>query len=78
MGRVVRHASEADCDIAELSLDDLRSYSDVITDDVYKVLTLEGSVAARNHVGGTAPNQVLKQVERWEAIFKDRHAKGEA
>lgn len=78
VGRVVRHASEAGCDIAELSLDDLRSYSDVITDDVYKVLTLEGSIAARNHVGGTAPNQVLKQVERWEAIFKDRHAKGEA
>ena len=78
VGRVVRHASEAGCDIAKLSLDDLRSYSDVITDDVYKVLTLEGSVAARNHVGGTAPNQVLKQVERWEAIFKDRHAKGEA
>lgn len=78
VGRVVRHASEAGCDIAELSLDDLRSYSDVITYDVYKVLTLEGSVAARNHVGGTAPNQVLKQVERWEAIFKDRHAKGEA
>ena len=78
VGRVVRHASEAGCDSAELSLDDLRSYSDVITDDVYKVLTLEGSVAARNHVGGTAPNQVLKQVERWEAIFKDRHAKGEA
>ena len=78
VGRVVRHASEAGCDIAELSLDDLRSYSAVITDDVYKVLTLEGSVAARNHVGGTAPNQVLKQVERWEAIFKDRHAKGEA
>lgn len=78
VGRVVRHASEAGCDIAELSLDDLRSYSDEITDDVYKVLTLEGSVAARNHVGGTAPNQVLKQVERWEAIFKDRHAKGEA
>lgn len=78
VGRVVRHASEAGCDIAELSLDDLRSYSDVITDDVYKVLTLEGSVAARNHVGGTAPNQVLKQVERWEAIFKDRHAKDEA
>lgn len=78
VGRVVRRASEAGCDIAELSLDDLRSYSDVITDDVYKVLTLEGSVAARNHVGGTAPNQVLKQVERWEAIFKDRHAKGEA
>lgn len=78
VGRVVRHASEAGCGIAELSLDDLRSYSDVITDDVYKVLTLEGSVAARNHVGGTAPNQVLKQVERWEAIFRDRHAKGEA
>ncbi len=76
VGRVVRLASERNCDIADLSLEELREFSDVISDDVYAVLTLEGSIAARNHVGGTAPEQVLKQVQRWEAIFADRKAKG--
>ena len=72
VGRVVRLASERGCDIADLPLGDLRSFSDKITDDVYGVLTLEGSLAARDHVGGTAPNQVLKQVSRWESIFAER------
>lgn len=72
VGRVVRLASERNCDIADLSLEELREFSDVIQDDVYSVLTLEGSIAARNHVGGTAPEQVLKQVARWEGIFAER------
>ena len=72
VGRVVRLASEQNCDIADLSLEQLREFSDVIQEDVYSVLTLEGSIAARNHVGGTAPEQVLKQVARWEGIFAER------
>ncbi len=72
VGRVVRLASVRGCDIAELPLEELRSFSDNITEDVYGVLTLEGSLAARDHVGGTAPNQVLKQVSRWENIFAAR------
>ena len=72
VGRVVRLASERGCDIAELPLDELKSFSDVIGEDVYAVLTLEGSVSARNHVGGTAPEQVLNQVKRWESIFAQR------
>ncbi len=72
VGRVVRVASERNCDIADLSLAELQEFSDVIQDDVYSVLTLEGSIAARNHVGGTAPEQVLKQVARWEGIFAER------
>ena len=76
VGRVVRLASERGCDIADLSLDELKSFSDVISQDVYEVLTLEGSIASRNHVGGTAPEQVLKQVARWEEIFKTRKAAG--
>jgi len=36
----------------------------VIEEDVYGVLTLEGSVAARDHVGGTAPKQVRSAIER--------------
>ena len=62
---------------------DLRSVlfafdSDVITEDVYDVLTLEGSVAARNHIGGTAPAQVRLQVQRWEKIFAEREAQAKA
>lgn len=72
VGRVVRLASERSCDIADLSLQELREFSDVITEDVYDVLTLEGSIAARNHIGGTAPEQVRRQVARWEAIFAER------
>ena len=45
-------------DLSELSLKELQSFSDQIGDDVFDVLTLEGSVAARDHLGGTAPNQV--------------------
>ncbi len=72
VGRVVRLASERGIDIAELPLEELRGFSDKIEQDVYGVLTLEGSLAARNHVGGTAPNQVLSQVGRWEKIFAER------
>jgi len=43
----------------------LRQFSDLIDADVYAVLTLEGSVAARNHVGGTAPQQVRMAIARW-------------
>ena len=72
VGRVVRHASELGCDIADLKLEDLQSFSADIKEDVYQVLTLEGAVAARNHTGGTAPAQVLRQVERWKKVFAER------
>lgn len=46
-------------DLAELSLDELRGFSELIEADVFEVLTLEGSLNARDHLGGTAPRQVL-------------------
>ncbi len=51
-------------DLAELTLAELRQFSDVINDDVFAVLTLEGSVAARDHLGGTAPRQVRAAIAR--------------
>ena len=72
VGRIIRMASERGCCLSELSLKDLQSFEPCIEEDVYKVLTLEGSVAARNHVGGTAPKQVLFQVERWKKILAER------
>ena len=55
VGRVVAHAVAAQADLADVPLTTLRQMSERIEQDVYNVLTLEGSLAARDHVGGTAP-----------------------
>lgn len=75
VGQTVRAASERDCGLEELPLDVLQSFSSVIEADVYDVLKLEGSVNARDHLGGTAPNQVRRQVARWEELFASRATK---
>jgi len=64
VGRAVRHALDAGRDLSELTLAELRSHPPAIDQDIYAVLTLEGSVAARDHFGGTAPAQVRAAVER--------------
>jgi argininosuccinate lyase len=58
VGGAVALAEQRGIDLSELSLAELIDLSDLITEDVYDILTLEGSVAARNHMGGTAPEQV--------------------
>jgi argininosuccinate lyase len=60
----VRFAEQRGCDLADLALEDLQSFSSLVSDDVYAVLTLEGSLAARNHFGGTAPAQVEAAIAR--------------
>jgi argininosuccinate lyase len=67
VARAVRACDDRGCDLADLSLDELRAFSDLVGDDVFAVLTLEGSVAARNHVGGTAPAQVRAAIARVRA-----------
>ena len=64
VGRAVAHAVTAECDLAGLSLQTLQGFSDRIGEDVYAVLTVEGSVAARDHFGATAPSQVRAAVVR--------------
>ena len=64
VGRAVRHGIETGMDLSELKIEALQAFSPVIGDDVYAVLTLEGSVAARNHLGGTAPEQVRAAIRR--------------
>jgi argininosuccinate lyase len=63
VGLSVAYGIKQGKDLAELSLDELQQFSDHISEDVFDVLTLEGSVAARNHLGGTAPEQVKKAIE---------------
>ncbi|MEO8170239.1 MAG: argininosuccinate lyase, partial [Oxalobacteraceae bacterium] len=52
------------CDLTDLTLEELRAFSNLVEADIFAVLTLEGSVAARNHIGGTAPNQVRAAIAR--------------
>ena len=58
VGKAVAYGVEQGRDLSEMTLEELSKFSDIISDDVFDVLTLEGSVAARNHIGGTAPAQV--------------------
>jgi argininosuccinate lyase len=62
VGRAVRHGVETGRDLAEMSLHELKEFSGTIEQDVFDVLTLEGSVAARNVHGGTAPEQVRARI----------------
>ena len=60
----VRHAVDKGCDLSDLPLAELQKFSVQISEDVYQVLTLEGSLASRNHIGGTAPAQVMQAIAR--------------
>ena len=63
----VRSAEQKGCDLADLTLAELQAFSPLIEADIYQVLTLEGSLAARDHLGGTAPKQVRAAVARARA-----------
>jgi argininosuccinate lyase len=71
VGKAVALGVAKGCDLAQLSLPELQSFSEVIGEDVYDVLTLEGSLAARDHVGGTAPRQVRDAIARARARLAD-------
>jgi argininosuccinate lyase len=64
VGSAVRYGIEQGKDLSEMALDELQEFSGSIEQDVFEVLTLEGSVAARNHTGGTAPEQVRAAIKR--------------
>jgi len=67
VGLSVAYGIECGKDLSEMSLGELQKFSSDIKEDVFEVLTLEGSVAARNHIGGTAPEQVRQAVQRARA-----------
>ncbi len=64
VGAIVREANARATRLAELSLEALRAHSDLIEADVLNILTPEGSVQARNHIGGTAPLQVARTAKQ--------------
>ncbi|MFI2810883.1 argininosuccinate lyase [Microbulbifer sp. YPW16] len=72
VGQSVSFAIEQGADLAELSLQQLQQFSADIGEDVFEVLTLEGSVAARDHIGGTAPAQVRAACARAKKLIAAR------
>ncbi|MFZ9176895.1 MAG: argininosuccinate lyase, partial [Burkholderiaceae bacterium] len=69
VAHAVRAAVEKKCGLEDLSLEDLKAFSPLVEADVHQVLTLEGSLKARNHLGGTAPDQVKIQAQKARAAL---------
>lgn len=72
VAHAVRMCEQRQCDLADLSLTELQGFSKLIDDQVFSVLTLEGSLKSRNHIGGTAPNQVRAAIARWRTKLKNK------
>jgi argininosuccinate lyase len=72
VGSAVGHGVKTGKDLGEMSLEELKQFGDMITEDVFDVLTLEGSVSARDHLGGTAPNQVRAAAKRAQEKIAER------
>ena len=63
VGLAVKLGLESERDLSELSLAELQGFSEMITADVFDVLSLQGSVASRQHMGGTAPDTVRAAIQ---------------
>ncbi|WP_027848230.1 argininosuccinate lyase [Marinospirillum minutulum] len=72
VGKSVAFGVAENRDLSEMTLEELQQFSTIITADVFDVLTLEGSVAARDHLGGTAPAQVTAAAKRALALVAQR------
>jgi len=72
VARAVRLATERGCFLAALPLAELQRLAPAVEADVFDHLSVDGSIAARDHAGGTSPRQVRAQVGRWQQRFADR------
>jgi argininosuccinate lyase len=68
-GAAVKRAEELGCDLPGLPLAELQALDARVGDGVYKVLTPAASAASRKSYGGTAPDQVRAQIQRWKEIL---------
>jgi len=72
VARAVRLATERGSILAALPLAELQRLAPAVEADVFDHLTVDGSLAARDHTGGTSPRQVRAQVERWRERLQER------
>ena len=72
VGKAVAYGVESGKDLSDMSIEELKKFGDMIEEDVFEVLTLEGSVSARDHLGGTAPAQVKAAIELAKSELQKR------
>ncbi|MCL4119246.1 UNVERIFIED_CONTAM: hypothetical protein GTU68_060397 [Idotea baltica] len=70
VGKAVKYGIDNNLGLHEMHLDELQQFSSYIENDVFSVLTLEGSVSSRDHLGGTAPKQVEAAIKRGHIRLK--------
>ena len=70
VGHAVKAAEQKGVDLPQLTLDEIRAFCPQVENDVFSVLTVEGSLASRNHIGGTAPEQVKAAIARARARLR--------
>ena len=75
VGELVNHAIKSKCELVDIDIESMKTFSDVISDDVYDVLTVEGSVRSRSHLGGTAPKEVSRAAKHELESIKRLNAK---
>ena len=68
-GRLVALAEAKGCDLPDLTITEMQTAHDGITQEVYSVLGVENSIRSRRSYGGTAPSEVATQIARWKAIL---------
>jgi argininosuccinate lyase len=69
-GKIVRYCVKNKKQLGEISLAEFRSFSNVISKDIYLHLSAENSVRAKNSRGGTSPSEVKKQIKRLKRLIK--------
>ena len=72
VGKAVAIAEKNNCQLEDLSLETLRKLCPLIDKSIYSFITLDGSIKSRNHIGGTAPEQVLKAAEKTQTSIEER------
>ncbi len=70
VGKIVRYCIEHNCTLTQLELSQFRQFSPDIQEDIYTILSLEGSVQARQHWGATAPEQVRQSIQRLRTLLR--------
>ena len=76
VGHAVKAAEAKGVDLPQLTLDELKAFCPQVENDVFSVLTVEGSLASRNHVGGTAPEQVRAAIRRARSRLQEEQLPG--
>ena len=70
VGKAVSYSINNNKDLSELSLEELKNFNSSIEKDVFDLISLEGSINARNHLGGTSPKQVSLAIKTHRKLFK--------